>query len=221
MPFLQIEHLTRVYGTGDAAVRALDDVSLTVERGEFVAVMGASGSGKSTFLHLLGGVDTPTEGCVTLDGVSLYDQKEEALTVFRRRQIGLVYQFYNLVPLLTVEENLTLPLLLDGRRADPARVLTCSRGSGSRKAPRVPGAALGRPATARRHCARSYHAPGAAARGRAHGQPRFRRGRGRHADARPAQCDDRPDHRDDHARRDARAVRKAHRAAAGRPHRER
>lgn len=123
MPFLQIEHLTRVYGTGDAAVRALDDVSLTVERGEFVAVMGASGSGKSTLLHLLGGVDTPTEGRVTLDGVSLYDQKEEALTVFRRRQIGLVYQFYNLVPLLTVEENLTLPLLLDGRRADPARVL--------------------------------------------------------------------------------------------------
>ena len=123
MPFLQIEHLTRVYGTGDAAVRALDDVSLTVERGEFVAVMGASGSGKSTLLHLLGGVDTPTEGRVTLDGVSLYDQKEEALTVFRRRQIGLVYQFYNLVPLLTVEETLTLPLLLDGRRADPARVL--------------------------------------------------------------------------------------------------
>ena len=123
MPFLQVEGLTRVYGKGDAAVRALDNVSLTVERGEFVAVMGASGSGKSTLLHLLGGVDTPTEGRVTLDGVSLYDQKEEALTVFRRRQIGLVYQFYNLVPLLTVEENLTLPLLLDGRTADPARVL--------------------------------------------------------------------------------------------------
>ena len=123
MPFLQVEHLTRVYGTGDAAVRALNDVSLNVERGEFVAVMGASGSGKSTLLHLLGGVDTPTSGRVTLDSVSLYDQKEEALTVFRRRQVGLVYQFYNLVPLLTVEENLTLPLLLDGRTADPARVL--------------------------------------------------------------------------------------------------
>ena len=123
MAFLQVEQLTRVYGSGDAAVRALDGVSLTVERGEFVAVMGASGSGKSTLLHLLGGVDKPTSGRITLDGVSLYDQKEEELTVFRRRQIGLVYQFYNLVPLLTVEENLTLPLLLDGRTADPARVL--------------------------------------------------------------------------------------------------
>lgn len=123
MAFLQVEQLTRVYGSGDAVVRALDGVSLTVERGEFVAVMGASGSGKSTLLHLLGGVDKPTSGRITLDGVSLYDQKEEELTVFRRRQIGLVYQFYNLVPLLTVEENLTLPLLLDGRTADPARVL--------------------------------------------------------------------------------------------------
>ncbi|HJB20236.1 MAG TPA: ABC transporter ATP-binding protein [Candidatus Fournierella merdavium] len=123
MSFLQVEQLTKVYGAGDAAVRALDGVSLTVERGEFVAVMGASGSGKSTLLHLLGGVDRPTSGRITLDGVSLYDQQEEELTVFRRRQIGLVYQFYNLVPLLTVEENLTLPLLLDGRSADPARVL--------------------------------------------------------------------------------------------------
>lgn len=123
MAFLEVEQLTKVYGTGDASVRALDGVSLKVERGEFVAVMGASGSGKSTLLHLLGGVDKPTSGRITLDGVSLYDQKEEELTVFRRRQIGLVYQFYNLVPLLTVEENLTLPLLLDGRTADPARVL--------------------------------------------------------------------------------------------------
>ena len=123
MAFLQVEQLTKVYGSGDAAVRALDGVSLTVERGEFVAVMGASGSGKSTLLHRMGGVDKPTSGCITLDGVSLCDQKEEELTVFRRRQIGLVYQFYNLVPLLTVEENLTLPLLLDGRTADPARVL--------------------------------------------------------------------------------------------------
>ena len=123
MAFLEVEQLTKVYGTGDASVRALDGISLKVERGEFVAVMGASGSGKSTLLHLLGGVDKPTSGRITLDGVSLYDQKEEELTVFRRRQNGLVYQFYNLVPLLTVEENLTLPLLLDGRTADPARVL--------------------------------------------------------------------------------------------------
>ena len=123
MAFLQVEQLTKIYGKGDAVVRALDGVSFTVERGEFVAVMGASGSGKSTLLHLLGGVDRPTSGRIMLDDVSLYDQNEEELTVFRRRQIGLVYQFYNLVPLLTVEENLTLPLLLDGRTADPARVL--------------------------------------------------------------------------------------------------
>ena len=123
MAFLQVEQLTKIYGKGNAAVRALDGVSFTVERGEFVAVMGASGSGKSTLLHLLGGVDRPTSGRIMLDDVSLYDQNEEELTVFRRRQIGLVYQFYNLVPLLTVEENLTLPLLLDGRTADTARVL--------------------------------------------------------------------------------------------------
>ena len=124
MAFLQVEQLTKVYGSGDAAVRALDGVSLTVERGEFVAVMGASGSGKSTLLHLLGGVDKPTSGRITLDGVSLYDQKEEELTVFRRRQIGLVYQFYNLVPLLTVEENLTLPLLLEQRVAIARALIT-------------------------------------------------------------------------------------------------
>ena len=102
--------------------RALDNVSFEVPKGQFVAVMGASGSGKSTLMHLLGGVDRPTAGVVTLDGVSLYEQSEEALTIFRRRQIGLVYQFYNLVPLLTVEENLVLPLLLDGRTPDSARV---------------------------------------------------------------------------------------------------
>ena len=120
--FLQVEALARTYGSGETAVRALEGVSFSVRRGEFLAVVGASGSGKSTLLHLLGGVDRPTAGRVILDGISLYEQKEEALTVFRRRQIGLVYQFYNLVPLLTVEENLTLPLLLDGRSPDPGRV---------------------------------------------------------------------------------------------------
>ena len=123
MPFLEIRDLTRIYGTGDTAVQALNHVSLSVERGEFVSIMGASGSGKSTLLHLLGGVDQPTSGEVILDGVSLYQQKEEALTIFRRRQIGLVYQFYNLVPLLTVEENLTLPLLLDGQSVDSTTML--------------------------------------------------------------------------------------------------
>lgn len=122
MGFLEVRELSRIYGTAEPKVRALDRVSFTVEKGQFVAVMGASGSGKSTLMHLLGGVDRPTSGSVILDGVSLYEQKEEALTIFRRRQIGLVYQFFNLVPLLTVEENLTLPLLLDGRTPDAARV---------------------------------------------------------------------------------------------------
>lgn len=122
MAFLEVTALTRIYGIGEASVKALDNVSLAVEKGQFVAVMGASGSGKSTLMHLLGGVDRPTGGSVRLDGISLYEQKEEALTIFRRRQIGLVYQFYNLVPLLTVEENLCLPLLLDGRTPDAARV---------------------------------------------------------------------------------------------------
>ena len=111
------------YSYENSETEALRGVSISIADGEFVAIVGHNGSGKSTLLHLLGGVDKPTSGRITLDGVSLYDQKEEELTVFRRRQIGLVYQFYNLVPLLTVEENLTMPLLLDGRTADPARVL--------------------------------------------------------------------------------------------------
>ena len=122
MAFLEVTALTRIYGTGEASVKALDNVSFAVEKGQFVAVMGASGSGKSTLMHLLGGVDRPTGGSVRLDEISLYEQKEEALTIFRRRQIGLVYQFYNLVPLLTEEENLCLPLHLDGRTPDAARV---------------------------------------------------------------------------------------------------
>ena len=123
MAFLQAEHLDKIYGSGDAQVHALRDVSFEVHKGEFVAIVGPFGSGKSTLMHLLGGIERPTGGRLELAGVEMFRQKEEALTVFRRRQIGLVYQFYNLVPLLTVEENLTLPLLLDGRRADPARVL--------------------------------------------------------------------------------------------------
>ena len=118
MELLRVEHLTRRYGQGAAQVTALDDVSFSVEKGEFVAIMGPSGSGKSTLLHLLGGVDRPTAGRVLVQGTDLYAMDETALAIFRRRQIGLVYQFYNLIPVLNVRENLTLPLLLDGRRVD-------------------------------------------------------------------------------------------------------
>ena len=122
MPFLEVEHLTKIYGTGANQVKALDDVSFTVEKGQFVAIVGQSGSGKSTLMHLLGGVDRPTGGTVRLSGMDLSSQPDETLAVFRRRQIGLVYQFYNLIPLLTVKENLLLPLLLDGRRPAPGQL---------------------------------------------------------------------------------------------------
>ncbi len=120
MEILKVEHLCRTYGKDESLVRALDDVSFSVNKGEFIAIVGPSGSGKSTLLHLLGGVDRPTSGHVFVDGVDVYAQNEEQLALFRRRQVGLVYQFYNLIPVLNVEENLTLPLLLDGRKVDPA-----------------------------------------------------------------------------------------------------
>ncbi len=119
MSILQIENLSKIYGKGDTAVKALDKVSFSVEKGEFVAIIGPSGSGKSTLLHLLGGVDRPTEGRVLIDGEDIYSLNETQLAIFRRRQIGLVYQFYNLIPVLTVEENMTLPLLLDGQKVNP------------------------------------------------------------------------------------------------------
>lgn len=112
-PLLQVRGLGRVYGRGEAAVTALQDVNFSVERGSFVSIVGPSGSGKSTLLHLIGGVDRPTAGTVFVDGTDLGALPESRLAVFRRRQIGLVYQFYNLIPALTVEENLTLPLLLE------------------------------------------------------------------------------------------------------------
>ena len=122
-PILRIEHLTKVYGRGEAAVTALDDVSFTVERGSFVSIVGPSGSGKSTLLHIIGGVDIPTSGRVVVDDTDLSTLPEAKLAIFRRRQIGLVYQFYNLIPVLTVEENLTLPLLLDGRKIDGGQLV--------------------------------------------------------------------------------------------------
>lgn len=122
MKILEIQNLSKTYGKGDVMVRALDNVSFSVEKGEFVAIVGPSGSGKSTLLHILGGVDTPTSGTVIIDKTDISALDETALAIFRRRQIGLIYQFYNLIPILTVEENLTLPLLLDGRKPDRARL---------------------------------------------------------------------------------------------------
>ncbi len=118
MEILKVQNLTRVYGKGESTVVALDDVSFSVEKGEFVAIVGASGSGKSTLLHLLGGVDRPTKGKVFIDGKDIYSFDDDKLAIFRRRQVGLIYQFYNLIPILNVEENITLPLALDNREAD-------------------------------------------------------------------------------------------------------
>lgn len=122
MELLKIENLTKIYGTGENQVRALDGVSFTVEKGEFLAIIGPSGSGKSTLLHILGGVDRPTTGKVWLDGQDVYAQNEERLAVFRRRQVGLIYQFYNLIPVLNVIENMTLPVLMDGRKVNEERL---------------------------------------------------------------------------------------------------
>lgn len=118
MEILRVEHLSKIYGTGENAVKALDNVSFSVHKGDFVAITGQSGSGKSTLLHILGGVDEPTAGKVYVDGKDVYSQNSEQLAVFRRRQVGLIYQFYNLIPVLDVRENITLPLLLDGRKVN-------------------------------------------------------------------------------------------------------
>ena len=115
---IQVEHLSKVYGKGKNEVVALNDVSFSIKKGEFVAIIGPSGSGKSTLLQILGGVDRPTKGKVYFDGVDVYQQKEDQLAIFRRRQVGLIYQFYNLIPILNVVENMTLPVLMDGREVN-------------------------------------------------------------------------------------------------------
>ena len=122
MEVLKAEPLTKVYGSGENEVRALDDVSFYIQRGEFVAIIGPSGSGKSTLLHILGGVDRPTSGRVYLDGIDVYGQNEEQLAIFRRREVGLIYQFYNLIPVLNVVENMTLPVQMDGRKVGEERL---------------------------------------------------------------------------------------------------
>nr|WP_283244859.1 ABC transporter ATP-binding protein [Gehongia tenuis] len=119
---LRVENLTKVYGSSDTRVTALDGVSFSVEKGEFVAIIGPSGSGKSTLLHILGGVDRPSGGKVFIDGTDVYSLDETRLAIFRRRQIGLIYQFYNLIPVLNVEENIALPTLLDGQKVDKAHM---------------------------------------------------------------------------------------------------
>lgn len=122
MELMQIQHLSKVYGQGENQVRAVDDISFTVEKGEFLAIIGPSGSGKSTLLHILGGVDRPTSGKVFVDGEDVYAQNEDQLAIFRRRQVGLIYQFYNLIPVLNVVENMTLPVLMDGRQVNQERL---------------------------------------------------------------------------------------------------
>ena len=118
MEILNVQNLSKHYGSGETIVKALDEVSFSVEKGQFIAIVGASGSGKSTLLHILGGVDTPNSGKVFVDNVDIFSLDESKLAIFRRRQIGLIYQFYNLIPVLNVEENITLPLLLDGRKVE-------------------------------------------------------------------------------------------------------
>lgn len=124
MKILEVTNLCKTYGKGDTMVKALDNVSFSVEKGEFVAIIGPSGSGKSTLLHILGGVDVPTSGSVVINQTDISNLDETALAIFRRRQIGLIYQFYNLIPILTVQENLILPLLLDGRKPDKKQIDT-------------------------------------------------------------------------------------------------
>lgn len=118
MEILKVENLIKQYGKGDTLVKAIDGISFTVEKGEFVAIVGSSGSGKSTLLHIIGGVDRPTSGKVYVDGEDVFKLNENNLAIFRRRQVGLIYQFYNLIPILNVKENITLPILLDGKKVD-------------------------------------------------------------------------------------------------------
>ena len=152
MEILKVNNLSKVYGKGDTQIKAIDDVSFSVEKGEFVAIVGPSGSGKSTLLHILGGVDTPSSGQVLVDGTDICALDQTKLAIFRRRQIGLIYQFYNLIPILNMEENITLPLLLDGRSLDEARLKEIVDHAGAGRSDQAPAEpALRRAAAARLH----------------------------------------------------------------------
>ncbi len=122
MEILRVENLTKIYGKGESKVTAVDNISFSVEKGEFIAIVGSSGSGKSTLLHLIGGVDRPTSGRVLVDGKDIYQMNDDNLAIFRRRQVGIVYQFYNLIPILNVEENITLPCDLDGKQVEKRKI---------------------------------------------------------------------------------------------------
>ena len=183
MELLRVEHLCKTYGTGENQVKALDDVSFSVKSGEFVAIIGPSGSGKSTLLHLLGGVDKPTSGKVYVDGCDVYAQNEEKLAIFRRRQVGLIYQFYNLIPVLDVVENMTLPVLLDGQTVNQKRLNELLDTLGLR--------------------GRDDERPGGGAGRRAHRQPGLQKQPGDRGAAAPVQPHLPPDPRRHHPRRTA------------------
>ena len=168
MDILRVENVKKTYGRGEAAVHALNDVSFSVQKGDFVAIVGSSGSGKSTLLHIIGGVDRPTSGRVFVEDTDIYALDESKLAIFRRRQVGLIYQFYNLIPVLDVEENITLPLLLDAREVDQKqteRYIRHARPARPQKTPAKP--AFRRAAAARIHRPRADQQPGADPCGRA------------------------------------------------------
>ena len=199
MTILETKALHKHYGSGETEVRALDGVDLTVEKGEFAAVVGTSGSGKSTLLHMLGGLDRPTSGSVSVDGKDIFSLKDEALTIFRRRKIGFVFQNYNLVPVLSVYENIVLPIQLDGQKPDAAYVDQIIETLGLEKKLRnlpnnLSGGQQQRVAIARALAAQARHHPGR----RAHRQPGLQDQPGCHGPAENHQPEVCPDHRHDY-----------------------
>ena len=202
MEILKVEHLSKIYGQGENEVRALDDVSFCVEKGQFVAIIGPSGSGKSTLLHILGGVDRPTSGKVYLEGQDVFAQNEEQLAIFRRRQVGLIYQFYNLIPVLDVTENITLPVLLDGRKVNAERLRSLLETLNlTDRARHLPSQLSGgQPAAAGIHRPGSDERSGGGAGGRAHGQPGLEKQPGDRGAAEEKQPGVRPDPHRHHPR---------------------